>query len=102
MVLARMLRDKQYAEEFRKGVAEGRRQRDKEIIAWAKEKGVPFEDLPIESGGYLQDFVIGYKIGYKEGITEGIAKERRRKNGVLIAWAKEKGIPIEDLPLTHD
>ena len=93
MVLAQMLKKKWYAEEFRKGVAEGRRQKNKELIAWAKEKGIPIEDLPIEAG-YRQGFAIGYK--------EGVAKERRRKNAALIAWAKEKGIPIEDLPIAQD
>ena len=97
MVLAQMLRKKWYAEEFRKGVAEGRRQKNKELIAWAKEKGIPIEDLPIEAG-YRQGFVIGYK----EGITQGVAEERRRKKAALIAWAKEKGIPLEDLPLAKD
>ena len=97
MVLAQMLKKKWYAEEFRKGVAEERRRKNKELIAWAKEKGIPIEELPLEAG-YLK----GFMIGYKEGITEGIAKERRRKNGVLIAWAKEKGIPIKDIPLTRD
>lgn len=94
MVLAQMLKNKHYEEGIRKGIAEGRRQRDKEFIAWAKQKGIPFEDLPIEVGGYLQDFVIGYR--------EGVAKERRRKKKELIAWAKEKGIPIEDLPIARD
>ena len=98
MVLAQMLKKKWYAEEFRKGVAEGRRQKNKELIAWAKEKGIPLEDLPLGTETYRQ----GFAIGYKEGITEGVAKERRRKNAALIAWAKEKGIPIEDLPIAQD
>lgn len=94
MVLAQMLKNKQRTEAFREGIAEGRRQRDKEFIAWAKEKGIPFEDLPIEVGGYLQDFVIGYK--------EGIAIGRRQMDKEFIAWAKKKGIPSEDLPLDPD
>ena len=97
MVLAQMLRNKHYEEGFRQGAAEERRRKNKELIAWAKEKGIPIEELPLEAG-----YRKGFMIGYKEGITEGIAKERRRKNGVLIAWAKEKGIPIKDIPLTRD
>ena len=95
MVLAQMLKNKQRAAEaFREGITEGRRQRDKEFIAWAKEKDIPFEDLPIEAGGYLQDFVIGYK--------EGIAIGRRQMDKEFIAWAKKKGISLEDLPLDPD
>lgn len=44
--------------------------------------------------------------GREEGITqgreEGITLERRRNNKELIDWAKEKGIPIEDLPIKDD
>ena len=94
MVLAQMIRKKWYAEEFRKGVAEGRRQKNKELIAWAKEKGIPIEDLPLGTESYRQGFAIGYK--------EGVAIERRRKKAALIAWAKKKGIPLEDLPLAQD
>ncbi len=64
MVLAQMLRKQQEAEARRQGREEGitlgrekgreegitlgREQRDKEYIAWAKEKGIPIEDLPIK------------------------------------------------------
>ena len=97
MVLAQMLKNRDYEEGFRKGAADERRRMNKELIAWAKEKGIPIEDLPIEAG-YRQGFVIGYK----EGITQGVADERRRKKAALIAWAKKKGIPLEDLPLAQD
>lgn len=97
MVLAQMLKKKWYAEEFRKGVADERRRKNKELIAWAKEKGIPIEDLPLETG-----YRKGFLIGYKEGITEGIVIGRRQRDKGLIAWAKQKGIPLEDLPLAHD
>ena len=93
MVLAQMLKNRDYEEGFRKGVADERRRMNKELIAWAKAKGIPIEDLPIEVG-YRQ----GFAIGHREGITE----ERLRNNKDLIAWAKKKGIPIEDLPIAQD
>ena len=93
MVLAQMLKNRDYEEGFRKGAADERRRMNKEIIAWAKEKGIPIKDLPIEVG-YRQ----GFAIGHKEGITE----ERLRNNKELIAWAIEKGIPLEDLPIAQD
>lgn len=40
--------------------------------------------------------------GREEGITEGITLERRRKSKQLRDWAKEKGIPLEDLPSEDD
>ena len=53
MVLAQMLRKQQEEEARRQGREEGitlgRQQRDKEYIAWAKEKGIPLEDLPIKN-----------------------------------------------------
>ncbi len=92
MVLAQMLKNRDYEEGFRKGVADERRRMNKELIAWAKEKGIPIEDLPIEAG-YRQGFAIGYK--------EGIAIGRSQRDKEYIAWAKKKGIPIEDLPIAH-
>ena len=98
MVLAQMLRKKWYAEEFRKGREEGiaweRRRKNKQIIAWAIEKGIPLEDLPIKADEYSQGFMIGYK--------EGIAIGRNQRDKEYIAWAKEKGIPLEDLPIAQD
>ena len=85
MVLAQMLKNKDYEKGFRKGVADERRRMNKELIAWAKVKGIPIEDLPIEAG-YRQGFAIGY----------------RQRDKEFIAWAKKKGIPLEDLPLAQD
>ena len=40
---------------------------------------------------------------HAQGVAEGKAAERKRINAKLRAWAKEKGIPLEDLPIdTHD
>ena len=93
MVLAQMLKNKHYEEGIRKGIADERRRKNKELIAWAKQKGIPIEDLPIEAG-YSQGFAIGHK--------EGIAIGRRQMEKEFIAWAKKKGIPLEDLPLDPD
>ena len=48
MVLAQMLRKRQEEEAYRKGVAEERRRKNKELRDWAKEKGIPLEDVPID------------------------------------------------------
>ena len=40
--------------------------------------------------------------GIVEGRAEGITEERKRSNAKLRAWAKEKGIPLEELPLDDD
>ena len=38
----------------------------------------------------------------EQGLAEGRAQERKRSNAKLRAWAKEKGIPIEELPLEDE
>ena len=48
MVLAKMLERQQREEGFRQGVKEGRKRSNAIWRAWAKEKGIPVEDLPIE------------------------------------------------------
>ena len=40
--------------------------------------------------------------GHAEGVAVGRAQERKRANAKLRAWAKEKGIPLEDLPIEDD
>lgn len=40
--------------------------------------------------------------GREEGITEGITLGRRQMAKEYIAWAKEKGIPLEDLSSEDD
>ncbi len=44
----------------------------------------------------------GIAEGRTEGIVEGITEERKRSNAKLRAWAKKKGIPLEELPLDDD
>ena len=48
----------------------------------------------------------GIKIGRTEGVEIGVQKEReranierKRSNAKLRAWAKENGVPIENLPI---
>lgn len=52
MVLAQMIKKKREAEARRKGIEEGitlgRRQKNKEVRDWAREKGIPLEDAPID------------------------------------------------------
>ena len=74
MVLAQMLRKQQEAEARRQGREEG--------ITLGREEGIT--------------------LGIEKGREEGITEERLRNNKDLIAWAKEKGIPIEDLPIKGD
>lgn len=38
----------------------------------------------------------------REGIKIGIKQERKRSNAKLRAWAKERGIPIEELPIEDE
>ena len=38
----------------------------------------------------------------QEGIKIGIKQERKRSNAKLRAWAKEKGIPLEELPIVDE
>ena len=69
MVLAQMLRKKQLEEGIEIGLEKGRKE--------------------------------GRTKGIEEGRTEGIEEERQQSNEKIIAWAKEKGIPIEELPIEH-
>lgn len=39
---------------------------------------------------------------WEKGRAEGIKEERKRSNAKLRAWAKERGIPIEQLPLEDE
>ena len=41
----------------------------------------------------------GIKIGRTEGVEIGVQKERKRTHAKLRAWAKENGVPIENLPI---
>ncbi len=43
-----------------------------------------------------------FRQGLQQGREEGRAEERERANAKLRAWAKEKGIPVEELPLESE
>ena len=40
--------------------------------------------------------------GIEQGIKIGIKEERKQSNAKLRAWAKEKGIPLEELPIVDE
>lgn len=40
--------------------------------------------------------------GMQQGMQQGVEQERKRNNAKMRAWAKEKGIPIEELPIQDD
>ena len=39
---------------------------------------------------------------WEKGRAEGIKEERKRSNAKLRAWAKEKGIPLDELPIADE
>ncbi len=82
MVLAQMLRKQQEAEARRQGREEG--------ITLGREQGI------------TQGREEGITLGITQGREEGITEERHRKNEELRAWAKEKGIPLKDVPIDDD
>ena len=44
----------------------------------------------------------GIQIGVEQGKEIGRAEERKRANAKMRAWAKEKGIPPDELPTTDE
>ena len=48
MVLARMLSKQQREQGRAEGIKEERKRSAAKLRAWAKQKGIPFEELPIE------------------------------------------------------
>ena len=69
---------------------------------WAEKRGIPIDELP-ERGAISWQFGEGYRMGYsegyKQGIQEGIRLERQRLEKTTIqSWAKERDIPVEELP----
>ena len=73
-----------------------------QMMEWAKERGIPFDELPesgiasSESGNWYRS---GYDKGYTHGVQEGMNLERQRLGKTIIqAWAGERGIPVGDLP----
>lgn len=82
MVLAQMVKKKQYEEGRQEGIAEGRQ----EGIAEGRQEG-------------RQD---GIAEGRQEGRQEGIAEGRKQSAKRMRAWAKDRGIPEDELPLDPD
>ena len=52
--------------------------------------------------GYRRGYEGGFKQGYEEGRAEGVKIRAERANRQYIAkvraWAKERGIPVDELP----
>ena len=72
------------------------------MMEWAKEKGLPLDRLPengIASSKFGDGYRKGYDEGHKQGVKDGIRVERQRlERAVIQDWAKERGIPTEELP----
>ena len=43
-----------------------------------------------------------YEQGLEQGVEKGRTEERKRANAQLRAWAMEKGIPIDELPISGE
>ena len=101
MVFAKYLEQKWAAEARARGL--NRRLRNQaQMMKWAKEKGIPIEQLPesrITSCEFGDGYRNGYEEGYKQGIQEGINLEHQRREKTIIqAWAEERDISLEELP----
>ena len=101
MVFARYLEQK-WAAEDRERVLNRRHRNLAQMVKWAKEQGVPIDDLPesdLLSSEFCDGYRDGYDAGHKQGVEEGIRIERQRLERTVIQdWAKERGIPMEELP----
>ncbi len=82
MVLAQMVKKKQYEAGRQEGIVEGRQ----EGIAEGRQEG-------------RQE---GIAEGRQEGRQEGIAEGRKQSAKRMRAWAKDRGIPEDELPLDPD
>ena len=101
MVLASYLKQKWEAERNQQFLDERRRNKAS-MRKWAEKRGIPIDELP-ERGTISWQFGEGYRMGYgegyKQGIQEGIRLERQRLEKTTIqSWAKERDIPVEELP----
>ena len=83
MVLAKIVKRRQWEEGIRIGREQVRAEHEAEVRGWAKEHGISMEGLSYESVSEMR--AVGRKVGRREG-------ERDVK-----AWAKERGIWIDDL-----
>ena len=52
--------------------------------------------------GLKEGRAVGVKEGLKEGHAQGVKQERKRSNANLRAWAKERGIPEDELPFLDE
>ena len=90
MVLAQMLKRRQYEQGYEEGVEEGVEigvERGVEIgVAQGREEGVEI--------GVAQ----GREEGVEIGVERGREETRQQYNARIRAWAKERGIPADDLP----
>ena len=82
MVLAQIVKKKQYEAGRQEGIVEGRQ----EGIAEGRQEG-------------RQE---GIAEGRQEGRQEGIAEGRKQSAKRMRAWAKDRGIPEDELPLDPD
>ncbi len=57
------------------------------LAAWVKKKQ------------YEQGLEEGLEQGMEKGVEKGRTEERKRANAKMRAWAVEKGIPIDELPI---
>ena len=106
MVLAQMLKRRQYEQGYEEGVEEGveigvergveiGREEGVEIgVVQGREEGV---ELGVERGR-KEGVEIGVERGVAQGREEGVQQARRQHSAKLRAWAEERGIPADDLP----
>lgn len=86
MVLAQIVKKKQYEEGRQEGIAEGRQ----EGISEGRQEGI--------AKGRQEGIAEGRQTGRQEGIAEG----RKQSADRMRAWAKDRGIPEDELPLDPD
>lgn len=86
MVLAQIVKKKQYEEGVEQGIELGR----VEGIAEGRQEG--------RQEGRVEGIAEGRQEGRQEGITEG----RKQSADRMRAWAKDRGIPEDELPLDPD
>ena len=90
MVLAQIVKKKQYETGRQEGIAEGRQ----EGIAEGRQEGI--------AEGRQEGIAEGRQEGIAEGRQEGIAEGRKQSAKRMRAWAKDRGIPEDELPIDPD
>ena len=86
MVLAQMLKQRQYEQGYEEGVEDG--------VEIGREEGV---GIGVERG-VAQGREEGVEIGVERGIAQGREETRQQYNARIRAWAEERGIPANELP----